>query len=264
MNWREEGGFYGVGTVEELGQMWQLGWVGGGMSSYALMKLGGELQWERGISTLEHIFHTQTESGLFVDSCDSSGNLDSDEANTFGKWHFIRRSGDTLYFLIKHFRLMQERNKEIPEHFLTGTRKLADALVKLWKQYGQFGQFVNRETGEIIVGGSAAGAMIPGALAAAYQFFSETSYLKTAEESGEMFWQKFAQNGYTTGGPGEILQCPDSESAFALLESYVTLYEVTREEKWLEYSVFMANFCSSWVVLTTMNSHQRVNLKGWI
>lgn len=261
MNWREEGGFYGVGTVEEPGQMWQLGWVGGGMSSYALMKLGGPLEWERGLRTLEHVFNTQLNSGLFIDECDSAGRTGGEETAVSAKWHLIRRSGDILYFLVKHFRLMEERNADIPGKFLKGTRKLADALVRIWEQYGQFGQFVDRETGAIVVGGSTSGAMVPGALASAYSYFTgadcQTSgqsdffaekYLETAEKSAEMFYRQFAIKGCTTGGPGEILQCPDSESAFALLESYVALYEVTKKEKWLDYAVYMADFCSSWVV----------------
>lgn len=248
MNWREEGGFYGVGTVEEPGQMWQLGWVGGGMSSYALMKLGGELEWRRGIRTLEHIFHTQLESGLFIDESDSSGRASKEGTVVSDKWHLMRRSGDTLYFLLKHFRLMEEKNTAIPERFIRGTRKLADRLVQIWEKYGQFGQFADRYTGEIIVGGSVSGAMIPGALASAWQYFKEQEYLQTAKAGAEMFYREFAAKGYTTGGPGEILQCPDSESAFALLESCVVLYEVTKEEKWLDYSVHMANLCSSWVV----------------
>ena len=261
MNWREKGGFYGVGTVEEPGQMWQLGWVGGGMSSYAMMKLGGSLEWERGIRTLDHVFNTQLDSGLFLDECDSSGRRGGKETAVSAKWHLMRRSGDILYFLIKHFRLMEEQNAEVPVRFLEGTRRLADALVRIWERYGQFGQFADRETGEIVVGGSTSGAMIPGALAAACRYFSGSryqengqsasfakKYLEIAEQSAEMYYRQFAIKGYTTGGPGEILQCPDSESAFALLESCVMLYEVTEEQKWLDYSVYMADFCSSWVV----------------
>lgn len=261
LNWREEGGFYGVGTIEEPGQMWQLGWVGGGMSSYALMKLGGPLEWERGIKTLEHVFRTQLDSGLFVDECNSSGQTGEKGTAASQRWHLIRRSGDILYFLIKHFQLMEERGTAVPRSFLEGTQRLTDRLVKIWEYYGQFGQFADRETGEIAVGGSAAGALIPGALAAVCRYASESrnrmvsaclftsgkKVLDAAEQSAEMFYREFAVKGYTTGGPGDILQCPDSESAFALLESFVTLYEVTNKEKWLNYSVHMANFCSSWV-----------------
>ena len=208
----------------------------------------GDLEWNRGIRTMEHIFKTQLKSGFFVDTCNASGEEEVNATETPRGWHLTRKSGDALYFLIKDFKLMEERGKAVPESFISGTIKLADALVKLWKTYGQYGQFVNRDTGEIIIGGSAAGALIPGALASAYQYFGKKEYIETAEESARMFWEKFALNGYTTGGPEEALQCPDSESAFALLESYVVLYEVTENPEWLEKAVYMTDFCSSWVV----------------
>lgn len=250
MNWREAGGFYGVGTDKSPSQTWQPGWVGGGMSSFALMKLGGDLEWERGIKTLNHLFNTQAPSGFFYECSDENGKA---EGMGFGgkgteNYHLIRKSADVLYFLFKHFNLMKERNFEIPLRFIEGTKKLTNSFVKMWDKYGQFGQFVDLVTGKIIAGGSTSGGVAPAGLVSAYRFFGEEKYLQVAKESAEMYYKRDAQNGYTTGGPGEILQCPDSESAAGLLESFVELYDETREEKWLEYSIHMANLCSSWVV----------------
>ena len=45
-----------------------------------------------------------------------------------------------------------------------------------------------------------------------------------------------------------MLQCPDSESAFGLLESFSVLYETTQNPRWLRYAKECAEFCSSWVV----------------
>ena len=143
---------------------------------------------------------------------------------------------------------MEERNIEIPEDFLSGTVKLADGFVKLFDQYGQFGQFVDVYTGEIAVGGSTSAAIACAGLAEAYRFFQNPDYLRVAEESAEFFYQNSLCRGYTTGGPGEILQCPDSESAFGLLESFVVLYEITGKPKWLGYAKECAHYCSSWVV----------------
>ena len=126
--------------------------------------------------------------------------------------------------------------------------KLADGFVKLFDQYGQFGQFVDVHTGEIAVGGSTSAAIACAGLAEAYRFFQNPDYLRVAEESAEFFYQNFLCRGYTTGGPGEILQCPDSESAFGLLESFVVLYEITGKSKWLGYAKECAHYCSSWVV----------------
>ena len=82
----------------------------------------------------------------------------------------------------------------------------------------------------------------------AYRYFKDEKYLDAAKELGEYYYQNFAAKGYTTGGPGEILSAPDSESCFGLLESYIWLYDETKDEKWLSYAKHTANICSSWVV----------------
>ena len=246
INWRPGGGLYGTVPIGDPCPAWQPGWVGGGMSSYALMKLGSDLEWERGMSTLRHLFRTQAKSGFFYEATDSDGNifLDPDGINL----HLIRKSADVLMFLFKHFYLIRERGKEVPEEFEWGARKLADAFVRLWDTYHQFGQFVNVDTGEIIAGGSTSGGIAPAGLVSAYRYFGEKRYLEVALESGEQYYTRDAIKGYTTGGPGEILQGPDSESAFGLLESLVALYDETKDEKWLHRAEFMLHQCSSWVV----------------
>lgn len=245
-NWRESGKFYGVGTTDDILGTWQPGWIGGGISSYALMKLGGKLEWKRAIDTLRHIFRTQAPSGFLYPAANSDGKPDvSSHGHDIG---LIRESADVLYFLFKHFNLIIEHGEEIPQEVLIGTKKLADAFVRLWDKYGQFGQFVYMDTGDIFVGGSTSAGIAPAGLVSAYKFFGSEKYLKAAKESAELFYTRDAAKGYTTGGPAEILQGADSESAFGLLESYVELYDVTKEEIWLSYARHMANLCSSWVV----------------
>lgn len=250
LNWRGKGRFYGVGITDEGSQIWQPGWVGGGMSSYALMKLGGELEWERGMDTLRHLFRTQGPCGFFYGICGEDMAVHGDGFGHEGceNWVLTRKSADVLYFLFKHFSLIRERGQEIPAEFLEGTRRLADCFVRLWETYGQFGQFVDINSGEIAAGGTTSAGIAPAGLADAYVFWGEERYLRTAKESARQYWERDLKRGYTTGGPGEILQGPDSESAFGLLESYVRLYEVTKEEEWLRYARACANLCSSWVV----------------
>lgn len=234
MNWREPGKFYGVGTEKIPTQTWQPGWVGGGMSSYAMMMLGGEKEWQRGIDTLEHVFRTRAPGGFLYETSDENGKIygiGESRGLKLQHYHLVRKSADVLYFLFKHFELMKSRGVEIPEHFREGTRRIADALVEVWEKYGQFGQFVNRDKNEIIAGGSTCGAIAPAGLVKAWEFFGEEKYLEVAKESAEAYYRRDAQKGYTTGGPGEILQGADSESAFGLLESMVALYELTGEEK---------------------------------
>lgn len=246
MNWQPGAEFYRTVPFGDACLAWQPGWVGGGMSGFALMKLGGETEWERGMATLRHLFRTQAPCGLFYEGTDENGTF----VYTPGALNLllIRKSADMLLFLIKYFRLFEERNVAVPAEFLSGTRKLADAFVSLWDKYHQFGQFIDADTGRIIAGGSTSGAIASAGLAEAYRYFGTGRYLEVAVESAQQYYFCDALNGYTTGGPGEILQGPDSESAFGLLESFVTLLEVTEDPIWLKRAEFMLHQCSSWVV----------------
>lgn len=125
-------------------------------------------------------------------------------------------------------------------------RRHVDALVHVWEANGQWGQFVDCETGEITVGNSTSAGIVPGALALASTYFDEASYRRVAEEGARFFYRQFVCRGFTTGGPGDALQCPDSESAFGLLESFVELAELTGAPEWTVMARGTAHLCATW------------------
>lgn len=232
------------------GKVISLGWCGTGMVDYAMMKLGGESEWSKGLENLDFIADTQSEFGLIIPPVTDGGRLIGDGHGMPNGENVIlvRRIADILYFLFKHFELFREKNRPIPERYTACAARLADAVLRIWETYGQLGQYVNYKTGEVVVFNSTSGGMMPAALVKAYAFFKEEKYLKCAEAIADQYYTRDAANGYTTGGPGDALQCPDSESAFAFLESTVLLYEATRKDKWLQRAEFMLHFFSSWVV----------------
>ena len=75
MNWLEDPGFYMVGTDKSRFQVWQPGWTGGAMSGYALMKLGGEQEWEREIRTLSFCFLPSVKADFSTGSWTLRGKL---------------------------------------------------------------------------------------------------------------------------------------------------------------------------------------------
>jgi hypothetical protein len=165
-----------------------------------------------------------------------------------GRWYMTRKQADGLYFLIKAFHVLhgQDANWFLPAYWAAGTRRLADRFVDTFRRFGQLGQYLDCETGDVLVGGSTASAMAPGALALAGQYFKEPEYIAVAEALARQLDERDVRAGITTGGPGEILKCADSESAFALLESFVVLYEVTGNPRWLERAEAMAAQCLTW------------------
>jgi hypothetical protein len=246
--WNEKGNYYPCLPAKLLD--FQIGWVGGAMAAYALFVEGGELSKQRVRLMVDRIVTTmQSESGLFL----SSG---KDEAvysdGIWGSWpndmHAIRKSGDALYFFMKMLIFMRKQGELIPEAWGDAFRRMADAFVQIWEKYGQFGQFININTGDIIIGGSSAGGIAPAALALSYVWYGDERYLQSAESAATYYYEKDVLMGVTTGAPSEILQCPDSESAYALFDSFITLYEVTGKQHWLDVACEMAHQCATWNV----------------
>lgn len=163
-------------------------------------------------------------------------------------WHLVRKSGDGVFYVLKQFDLMQKRGIEVKTAWRDGNQKVCDAFVKLWKKYHQFGQFVDSQTGDIAVGGSSSGAIVPAALALASQFYKNANYLEVAKAAADSLNENFVKKGISCGGPGDALQNFDSESAYALVESFVTLFEVTQDKKWLVLAQNATRQLATWVV----------------
>lgn len=251
MNFVPDWGYYSVGMRENLFQDWQIGWTGGMISTYPLLMEGNDSTRQNVIRNFDWLFPNGiSPSGFFWDSGEK-GNIwhggDPRKSHTHN-WHLIRKSGDGLYYVIKQLMLMEKLGIPIKDPWKEGAKTVANAFVKLWNNNHQLGQFVDNVTGNIQVGGSTSGAITPAALSLASIYFSNPEYLEIAKEIGDYYYENYIKKGLTCGGPGDALQNFDSESGYALVESYSVLYEITGEKKWLKIGGDIARQFSTWVI----------------
>jgi hypothetical protein len=249
-NWVEPHGYYAVGMRENFLQDWQIGWTGGMISTYPLLMAGHDSTRKRVVRNFDWLFpNGLAPSGFFWDSGEKGtqwygGDIRKPHTKN---WHLVRKSGDGLYYVIKQFELMKARKMAVKPAWEQGAKTVANAFVKLWNDNKQLGNFVDSETGKIVVGGSSSGAIVPAALVLASGYFKDDGYLKVAEFIGDYFFQNFTAKGLATGGPGDAMQNPDSESAFALIESYAMLFEATGDKKWLNRAEDATEQFATWV-----------------
>ncbi|MDD8027097.1 MAG: C45 family autoproteolytic acyltransferase/hydrolase [Acidobacteriota bacterium] len=251
--WKESGGYYKNGNGDSPFGNIQIGWVGGLMQTYPLLLSGDGRSIQRSVRTLNVVWDKMVGRSGFLYGMYKDGAVYGDNFDQMEKKRsvaMIRKNADVLHFMIKQLDWMnrEARGGLLRPAWEERTRTLADAFIKLWNVHGEFGQLIDVETGRIVISGSTAGAIAPAALVRASRYFDDPRYLRIAELAAEQYYRRDLANGYTTGGPGEILQCPDSESAFALLESFVLLHEATGEDRWLRYAETAAGLCSSWTV----------------
>lgn len=156
----------------------------------------------------------------------------------------IRKDADLLYFALKEYMACPRELAAYREKLMA----LCRAFVRLYRKCGQIGQFVDTAADTIVVGNSACGAMAVGALALGWQVFGEESCLETSEALASLYEKDYLKKGVVNGCPGEICQAPDSEGAFALLESFVQLYEATGRERWLQCAKDAFELAVTWTV----------------
>ena len=78
--------------------------------------------------------------------------------------------------------------------------------------------------------------------------YGEPLYLETAKKAAAYYYENYVAKGLTNGGPGEILSAPDSESSYAMLESFVVIYELSQDPLYLDYAIQMAKQFATWVM----------------
>jgi hypothetical protein len=251
--WDESKNIYTFGSnIKAYNMYFQLGWVGGCMVTYPLSLCGNETSKNRAFKNYGAVINQAQCSSGFYYSCFNSEKWCGD---CFWEPHpdnllLLRKNADALYYFYKYCLSQPNQNSswKIPDSWKLPLRKFANAFVTLWKKYGQFGQFIDIETGEIKVGGSNSAAMAIGGLALAAKFENNPEWLAVAQQAARYYYQNYTLKGISCGGPSEILQNNDSESSFAMLESFVVLYEITGKKEWLEYAEDAAAFCSTWMV----------------
>jgi lysophospholipase L1-like esterase len=227
----------------------QLGWNGIPVYLLPLLEYPTAERLRRSALSWDSISKMNGKSGLYY-AINRRGELMGDAfgRHTLLRDHaMIRRTAITIYYGILSLKKMEKLGVAIKPEWKESVRKACDGVVALWKRYGQLGQYIKADTGEIHAPNSTNGALIPGALALASKYFNNPSYMEIAKATGRYLYEHDLSKGYSGGGPAEILQAPDSESSCELGESYIALWELTGEKEWIEKAKTAAAMYASWV-----------------
>jgi hypothetical protein len=257
-NWEEEHGYYRLHMKNpehnKDRRFFGLGWAGGAMNTFAYLAAAEPLTRERAFRNLDLVIRGgQTPSGFYNVLLDGTTwakgrSLGPGAENLV----IVSKEADALYFFLKQLAWVQRYGTADEQRRAKAwegpVRRLADAFVKVWENSGQFGHYIDVDTCKVVIGATTCGALAPGALAFASQYFNEPRYLEVAKAAARLYYQRDVQKGYTTAAAGDVWQSPEAMSAYWLLDSFVVLHEITGEAEWVRYAEAMAKQYMSWVV----------------
>lgn len=268
--WWEEPGLYGV-DLPTAKAPYQSGWCGGIIAQYALLAAPGIAAPTRARAS-HHLETVATNgmaaSGLFFGRWNSEVGWVSDfwwehEAAPWrAHWTLTRRQADSLYFGV-----LAAQAGATSLAWARAVHGAAAALAGTWQADRQWGFFLDQNTGGVAVSGSTGGGLVPGALARAAAWANEPTWLRAACAGATAMVKADLARGVTTGGPGDAVLAPDSESVAGLLESLVTLWEITGDRHWLPPATLAAQQLSTWVMpydyaFPTGSEFARLNMRS--
>jgi hypothetical protein len=229
------------------------GWIGGLIDTFPMLAHGDEKHLDRVTKTFDFaIPRAQGKAGYFYGALNHDGKCFGREGyDEYPEIVLTRKNADVLFWMVKQFMLLkaQGRGDAVKASWEQNIQRLANAFVATWKKDGQWGNFVNNQTGEVAVYNTSGGVMAIGGLALAADYYHTPEYLRVAKEAANHYYRRhFAELGMTTGACADILQNADSETAAGFMTALMALYEVTGDPQWLEKSRNLANLLATWTV----------------
>lgn len=228
------------------------GWIGGLINTYPMLALDDEEHLNRVKHTFNFaLLNGYGKSGYYYDVLGADGKvLYRDGSKLNPGIGLTRKNADILYWMVKQFMLLKKQGKvaAISPEWEKQVRGLADAFVRTWQVEGTWGNYLDIENGKVAAYNTTGGAMAVGALALASVYYNVPEYMEIARRAADYYYTSFALVGFTSGGCGDILQNADSETAAALMTSLMTMYETTKQWRYLQQSADLANLCATWTV----------------
>jgi len=173
------------------------------MNTFPMLALGDEMHRQRVTKTFDFaIPAVQGKSGYFLATIHPDGKAAGRDWFPNQPIVLTRQNADALYWLIKQFTLFRSQGHAatIKPAWEQTTKRMAQAFVDTWRRHGQWGNYVNHETGDIAIYNSTSGAMAIGGLAYASSYFNEPEFVDTAKAAADYYYrQDFVRRDSPTG-----------------------------------------------------------------
>ncbi|WP_163538209.1 hypothetical protein [Gracilibacillus sp. YIM 98692] len=248
----EEGGFKGFSIglrwneqENKWGQVrkYEIGWCGQNASLaismlHDYMKTKNESSLQMGLSTLDCWVEKGTlDNGLIYSHFEAV--LDSDSSAIQDACNLGTASQQ--YF--EAYELCKQLNIERSE-YLTLALGICDFAISQMTTDGKIGKSWDLDGTPFDREGTVGAFLLP-PLITAYKHTEEKHYLEMAEKGYTYYMGELKEKGYSTAGALDTY-CIDKESSIPLLETGLLLYEVTADNKYLDWAEYAAWYLATW------------------
>ena len=159
---------------------------------------------------------------------------------------WLRNATEDMRVLMRAYRRERTRSHEHPE-WLTWVKNYVDWLMLQQREDGSFPRRWKPGTNEIAEPtGTTSYCPVP-LLVMMTEETGNPTYKKAAIRAAEYVWTNWGTRGLFIGGASDNPNITDKEAGMLSMEAFLSLYESTKEPKWLERAQAAGNFAESWI-----------------
>ena len=171
-------------------------------------------------------------------------NVKQSDRNWTAPW--LRNATESMRVLMRAYRREKAQGREHPDWF-NWIKQYVDWLILQQRDDGSFPRRWERGSSEVAEPtGTASYCPVP-LLVLMSEETNDPKYKESAIRAAEYVWANYGSRGLFIGGTIDNPNITDKEAGMLSMEAFLSLYDSTKEQKWLERAQAAANFTESWI-----------------
>ena len=179
---------------------------------------------------------------------------------------YLRSYGDAMKILAKAYLFEKENGKENGKdikEWLDWMTNFAEWILNEQYKDGGFPRAWKPITGEISEKSPASSYNIIPFLCEMYKITDNKKWLNAAIKTGDFSWESGQITGRFVGGTIDNPDVLDKEAGTLSIEAYLSLYETTEDNKWLQRAEIAAQFAETWMYIWNIPMVENDPNKEW-
>jgi hypothetical protein len=159
---------------------------------------------------------------------------------------WLRNATEDMRVLMRAYRRERAHDRQHPQWF-NWVKQYCDWLIQQQRDDGSFPRRWKRSSNEVAeASGTTSYNPVP-LLVLLSEETKDAKYQQAAIRAAEYVWSNYGARGVFVGGAIDNPNITDEEAGMLSMEAYLSLYDATKEPKWLERAKAAANFAESWI-----------------
>jgi hypothetical protein len=161
---------------------------------------------------------------------------------------WLRNATEDMRVLMRAYRRERAQGRQHPEWF-NWVKQYVDWLLQQQRADGSFPRRWKRGSNEVAeASGTTSYNPVP-LLVMMSEETGDPKYRESAIRAAEYVWSNWGTHGVFIGGAIDNPNITDKEAGTLSMEAYLSLYDSTKEPKWLERAKSAADFAESWILI---------------